>query len=173
MQIRTKEELHASLSAAIPFGNQCQPMDNFLKHPLNMPHKLQDVYEAACYVLQDNEMVTQQSYHTLAKFLVAKPPVVSPTVPEVKTEMFASIMASFSKTIADAIQQGNHPHISGPTVSALRNTDCNFCRGLHFICDCLVVNDYVVAGKCRRNYEGKVVLSTAAFCPREIPGTLL
>jgi hypothetical protein len=31
----------------------------------------------------------------------------------------------------------------------------------------------VLAGKCRRNIEGKVVLSTGAFVPRDIPGTLL
>ena len=118
-------------------------------------------------------MVTLQSYHTLAKVPVMRPPVMSPTVPDVKTETFASVMASFSKTIADAIQQGHCPHISGPTASASRNTDCNFCRGPHFIHDCSVVNDYVVAGKCRRNHEGKVVLSTGAFYPQEIPGTLL
>ena len=87
--------------------------------------------------------------------------------------LFRPVMASFSKTIADTIQQGHQPHISGPTVSASRNTDCNFCRGPHFIHDCSVVNDYVVAEKCRRNHEGKVVLSTGAFCPRDIPGTLL
>ena len=31
---------------------------NFLKHLPNTPHKLQDVYEAARYVLQDDETVT-------------------------------------------------------------------------------------------------------------------
>ena len=36
-----------------------------------------------------------------------------------------------------------------------------------------VVDEYVANGKCRRNIEGKVVLSTGAYVPREIPGTLL
>ena len=97
---------------------------NILKHPQNMLHKLQDIYEAARYVLQDNKMVTLQSYHTPAKVLVTRPPVVSPMVPDVKTETFTSVMASFSKTIADAIQQGHCPHISDPTASVLQLVSC-------------------------------------------------
>jgi hypothetical protein len=38
---------------------------------------------------------------------------------------------------------------------------------------CPAVDEYITAGKCRRNFEGKVILSTGAFCPRDIPGTLL
>jgi hypothetical protein len=82
-------------------------------------------------------------------------------------------MADFSKTIADALQQGSRSRITAPTPPTTRNTDCNFCGGPHFIRECKVVDEYVLAGKCRRNYEGKVTLSTGAFVPRDIPGTLL
>jgi hypothetical protein len=54
-----------------------------------------------------------------------------------------------------------------------RQTNCNFCGGEHFIRECQVVDEYILAGKVRRNFEGKVVLSTGSFVPREIPGTLL
>ena len=35
------------------------------------------------------------------------------------------------------------------------------------------MKEYTIAGKVRQNIDGKVVLSTRAFVPREIPGTLL
>ena len=54
-----------------------------------------------------------------------------------------------------------------------QQVDCNFCGGEHYICDCKVVDEYVQAGKCRHNIDGKVVLSTGAYVSREIPGTLL
>ena len=82
-------------------------------------------------------------------------------------------MANFTKTIADTLSQGNRARVTGPTPPIQRNTDCNFCGGPHFIRECAIVDEYVVAGKCRRNFKGKVILSTGAFCPRDIPGTLL
>jgi hypothetical protein len=55
----------------------------------------------------------------------------------------------------------------------VRQTDCNFCSKGHYIHDCDLVNNYAHAGKCKCNNEGKVVLPTGAFIPRDIPGTLL
>ena len=54
-----------------------------------------------------------------------------------------------------------------------QQVDCNFCGGKHYTCNCKVVNEYVQAGKCRCNINGKVVLLTGTYVPREIPGTLL
>jgi hypothetical protein len=82
-------------------------------------------------------------------------------------------MADFTKSITEALLQGNRPRVTGPTSSGTRNTDCNFCGGAHFIRECKIVDEYITAGKCRRNFEGKVVLSTGAFVPKDIPGTLL
>ena len=48
--------------------------------------------------------------------------------------------------------------------------ECNYCREEHLICDCPHVNTDIQAGKCRRNHEGKVVLSTGSFVPRDITG---
>jgi hypothetical protein len=42
-----------------------------------------------------------------------------------------------------------------------------------FIRDCKLVDDYIQAGKCKRNIKGKVVLPSGAFVPRDIPGTVL
>ena len=47
------------------------------------------------------------------------------------------------------------------------------CGGDHFIRECKVLDEYIAAGKCHQNIEGKVVLSTGAYALREIPGSLL
>ena len=96
----------------------------------------------------------------------------------VKAETFASVMANFSKTIVDVLHQISHAHFTGPSGQSLpqRFTNCNFCGGDHYICECLVVEEYTIAGKVRQSIDGihrKVVLSTGALIPREIPGTLL
>ena len=88
-----------------------------------------------------------------------------------KTETFTSVMADFTKTMVETLSQANRSKVSGPT--AQRNTSCNFCGGEHFIRECKLVDEYYTAGKVRRNHEGKVILSTGAFCPRDIPGMLL
>ena len=143
------------------------------QHHPNKPHNVADVHEAARYILQSEDALPQSSFSIMTP---SPAPQTSPKAPDVniKTETFASVMATFSKTIADALSQGNRSRNIGQAQSSIqRNTDCNFCGGPHFIRECTIVDEYVVAGKCRRNFEGKVILSTGAFCPRDIPGTLL
>jgi hypothetical protein len=147
------------------------------QHP-NKPHKIQDIYEAARHVLL-GETAFPQSTHvpvpaSVAAVRISPAAPLDSSIPAViKAETFASVMSDFTKTITEAFQQGNRSRISAPMSSAPRNTDCNFCGGPHFIRECTVVDEYVVAGKIRRNFEGKVILSTGAFVPRDIPGTLL
>ena len=146
---------------------------NFLKHPPNTPHKIQDVHEAARYVLQDEDIAPRKNYYSPIKAPVTAAPQPAATNDlNIKQETFATVMASFSKTIADALGQSSRPRVSAAQTGT-RQTDCNFCGGPHYIRECSVVDEYVLAGKCRRNFEGKVVLSTGSFVPRDIPGTLL
>jgi hypothetical protein len=147
-------------------------------HP-NKPHDVNDVHEAARYILQSEDAFPQSSY-PLAHSSAGQSSKISTQSPSpatndisIKSETFASVMATFSKTIADALSQGNRGRVTGATPPVQRQTDCNFCGGPHFIRECPVVDEYITAGKCRRNFEGKVILSTGAFCPRDIPGTLL
>jgi hypothetical protein len=93
----------------------------------------------------------------------------------IKTETLGTLFSKFTKTIIEAINQSsrNRPTSSTSSATVNCNTDCNFCGKAHFIRDCDLVGDYIRAGKCKRNHEGKVVLPTGAFVPREIPGTLL
>lgn len=144
------------------------------QHP-NKPHDVADVYAAANYVLQDEGVVPQTSYAVTSPVpyvTVQHVPKMEPSDMPVKAETFVNVMANFTKQITDAISQTSRTRITGPTPPP-RQTNCNFCGGDHFIRECKVVDEYIVAGKVRRNFEGKVVLSTGAFVPREIPGTLL
>ena len=90
--------------------------------------------------------------------------------PAIKMENFGVIISELTKLILELVNQSRNRNTYG---SVDRNISCNMCGGEHYIRDCNVVNEYIAAGKCRQNIDGKVVLSTGAFIPCEIPGTLL
>ena len=51
---------------------------------------------------------------------------------------------------------------------------CNFCgRPNHFIGQCSDAVEYIRAGKCNRNFEGKITLPTGLFISSDIPGRFL
>ena len=150
------------------------------KHP-NIPHSIKDVYEAARFILQ-SAATAPQNYFAPTPPDVNPPFVPDGTVsiakrePNIKKEDLGSLLSEFTKTIVEAIQSNNRPrnahtHNSSSPDSSSRS--CNFCGGPHYIRDCDKVNDLITEGKCKRNAEGKVVLPSGAFVPREIPGTLL
>ena len=179
--IGKKEEEHYYVGAFQPhFWDLIEnrlSLKHMNQHP-NEPYPIADVYEAARVILQGS--------HRCAKRFLA--PVMSPdaviaiphavqTTPisqssppidsAVKMETFAQLISEFTKTMADILNQNRSRG------SPSRQVDCNMCGGPHYIRDCEVVDEFIAAGKCRRNLDGKVILSTGAFCPREIPGTLL
>jgi hypothetical protein len=143
------------------------------QHP-NVPHEIANVYEAARFVLQSLPQ-TQDYYVPAPPVNTSQRPVTLPitsvAAPEhvVKTENISAMLAEIQKAIVDL--QSRSPRSSEP--QRVRQTDCNFCAGPHYIRDCGLVAEYAAAGKCKRNMEGKVVLPSGAFVPREIPGTLL
>lgn len=155
-----------------------------MKHPdhhPNIPHTVKDVYEAARFILQSATTAPQN-------YFAPTPPNVNPPFvpdgavsiakrePPVKQEDFNSLLTEFTKTIVEAINQNARSRYSSngaSSGSAPRNTLCNFCGGEHFIRECLKVEEMIRAGMCKRNTEGKVVLPSGAFVPRDIPGNLL
>src|SRR6267378_4055429 len=110
---------------------------------------LDEVSEAACFVLDG---IPVSSYHgtLLALTTTPTPPTylpiqatqpVAPTTPTaaapdrnfVKTEDLNSIFSKFSKDIIEAIIA----HLCTRNCNApVRQTDCNFCGGPHYIRDC-------------------------------------
>jgi len=156
-----------------------------MKHPdhhPNIPHKIEDVYEAARFILQ-SATTAPQNYFAPSPSNVNPPFVPDGAVsiakrePSIKQEDFGTLFTEFTKSIVEAINQnqgsrGRYPG-AGSSDGVPRQTNCNFCGGPHFIRECDKVEDMIRAGKCKRNIEGKVVLPSGAFVPREIPGTLL
>jgi hypothetical protein len=152
-------------------------------HP-SMPYAITDIYDAAKWVLQGvsssmtvsssttpaviGTQFKEEAPSTVKASKASKPQVDSPAV---KTENFNALLAEFSKTILDAINKASKTSNTRPSSNS--TITCNFCGGLHFNRDCEVVVEYTKAGKCRRNHEGKVVLPSGAFIPKDIVGSLL
>jgi hypothetical protein len=149
-------------------------------HP-NIPHTIKNVYEAARFILQ-SATTAPQNYFAPTPSNVNPPFVPDGTVkiakhePPIKQEDLGTLFTEFTKTIVEAINQNNrvrpNPSASSST-SAPRSTSCNFCGGAHFIRECDKVEELIREGKCKRNIEGKVVLPSGAYVPRDIPPGLL
>jgi hypothetical protein len=88
---------------------------------------------------------------------------LSPTATTpVKAEDLSTLIAGFTKLIIDAIYSTQS---RGPPRSQDRKIECSYCGEEHFICDCPHIKTDIKCGKCRRNQDGRVVLSTGAFIP--------
>jgi hypothetical protein len=83
--------------------------------------------------------------------------------PGIKDEDLKAFLEQFSSTLLKAITktQGKNGE----------DEYCLFCghQG-HYIGACLVCQQYITDGKCKKNAEGKIVLMTGQYCPRNIPG---
>jgi len=147
------------------------------RHP-NLPFPTSDVYEAARSILQGPyRSIKRHLAHgsspmvpTAPATINETPTIVPATESAIKMEGFAAIISELTRTMTEVLNQTRSRNNYGSTS---RNVSCNMCGEDHYIRDCKLVDEYVQAGKCRRNIEGKVVLSTGAYVPREIPGTLL
>jgi hypothetical protein len=146
-------------------------------HP-SLPYPISEVYEAAKWVLQGvpgSLGLPMSAAPAPRPTAIANASNVSPGPGFIKTEQLGSFLNDFTKTIIDAINAGR-PRPSGinPTGSMPpRSNKCMFDGCDRFIRDCAAVEEYIRIGKCRRNVEGKVVLSSGAFVPRDIPGEFL
>ena len=79
--------------------------------------------------------------------------------------------SDLSKSIVDAISHNrplaaNYGGNTGPAQGSGqgKTPKCLMCGGEHFIHDCAVVEEYIKARKCRRNWEGKVILGAGLCC---------
>jgi hypothetical protein len=145
----------------------CLQLKNADHHP-NVPHKVKAVYEAAHFVLQ--------GYSSFAQNLIAannpqSTPLsqqssttgLSPTATTpVKAKDLSTLIAGFTKSIMDALHSNQS---QGPPRSQDGKIECNYCGEEHFIRDCPHIETDIKCGKCRRNQDGRVVLSTGAFIP--------
>ncbi|KAH9475463.1 hypothetical protein JR316_0012574 [Psilocybe cubensis] len=137
-------------------------------HYPDEPYDIIDVQTAAKFVLHGT--------HTASALAI---PSSTPTasIPDVsiKPEQLGSIFTEFTKSIIEALNSTqNRSRSTEPTTqSGIREVKCNFCGKDHYIRNCDLVEEYRRAGKLKRNTEGKIVLPSGAFIPRDIPGTLM
>ena len=144
-------------------------------HP-SLPYAIDEAYDAAKWVLQGTSgaiglPLAASSPASTPNTIMAKP---TPDQGYIKTKQLGSFLSEFTKTIVDTLNANRaRPSTLGYGPSTPRNNKCLFDGCDAFICDCTGVEEYVKQGKCRRNHEGKVILSSGAFVPREIPGEFL
>ena len=161
----------------------------FLSQHPNVPYEIKDVYEAARYLIHSTmpmgnyfaSSVAQQTAPPVTILQRPAAPVSAPIsqAPTIKTEDFGSMFADFTKTFMDVINKNlrgpaNNPQIHSSTSHSHDEKLCHMCKKPgHFIDNCPVVDEFITAGKCKRNQEGKVVLPSGSFVPREITGSKL
>ena len=154
------------------------------QHP-NKPHTIKEVFDAAIHVLQSTSV--NQQY-------IAPAPVVPPITilqrpsvpiaasaapaPTVKTESLGALFSEFTKTIVEAMNKNLRGSPNNPQQASLSSSysqkTCIMCGLLHLIGQCEIVDEYITAGKCKRNHEGRVVLPSGSYVPRDIlPDALL
>jgi len=142
----------------------------FPNHHPALPYTIPEIYEAAKWVLQG----VPSSFNNTATIQPVSTASTSnaPDNGLIKAEQFGSFLDNFAKTIVEALQTSNSRNRpSGPSDSIPpRNLKCNFDGCERFIRDCPAVDEYIKQGKCKRNHEGKVILPSGAFVPRDIPG---
>jgi len=134
-------------------------------HP-NLPYKVSEVYDAARFILQG---ALPTSYTTSTQAVSTPSPVIK-SENVLKIEHLGPLMAEFTKTIVDALKG---PSVSRYTRSYTEKIECIMCGGEHTIPNCDIVEDYIKAGKCKRNHENKVVLPSGSFVPRNTNGKWL
>jgi hypothetical protein len=143
-------------------------------HPPAQQFDIEQIYDAAKWVLQAVPGVG-------TSYTVAAGPNAQAQAQEtgfVKQEQLSAFLKDLTKTLADSLGPANRQRPSAtnpltPHTPQARSNKCMFDGCDRFIRDCAAVEDYIRQGKCRRNFEGKVVLSTGAFVPRDIPGETL
>jgi hypothetical protein len=100
----------------------------------------------------------------------------APVQTGLKAEDLTQILDKFTQTIISALSVKSFPttHSSTTHEYTHNHTAGELCFGCgergHLLPTCKQIAAAILAGKCHRNHEGKIVLSTGAFIPRNIPG---
>ena len=143
-------------------------------HP-NIPYEVQDVYEAARFILQGSTIANQVYQAAVApapSTALTQPNSVTSSDSSIKKEEITSLLSEITKTLVGLVNQAqNQGQGQNRQSNNNRSLMCLMCSGPHLISACLTVLEYIKAGKCRRNQDGKVILSTGAWIPRDIPGS--
>jgi hypothetical protein len=143
----------------------------FPDHFPNNPYRLEDIHEATWYVLHGTPLTVGSTLALTTTVANKTMSNVSTNSKVIKKEDLAAMFESFIKVIQ---QKTTEPQT--PRQLQLRGTntgECTFYGLLHYIRECATVQDYINAGKCKWNDEGKVVLLNRLFVQCDIPGRWL
>ncbi|KAF9040168.1 hypothetical protein BJ165DRAFT_1351674 [Panaeolus papilionaceus] len=144
-------------------------------HPAD-PWDISEVYAAVRFLLRGTSNAPRPETSTAISVpaLTNTQPVSNPTPVSVpfKMEDFSQIIAQVTKSVVESLQLTNNRGSNGSR-NPPNSGRCNFCGRDHFIRACELVSDYIRAGKCKKNIEGKIVLPSGAFVPSDIPSGLL
>jgi hypothetical protein len=131
------------------------------------PYSLVDIHEAAKYVLHGTPAM--QTLMTTSATAATSSPVVPVASTGVKTEDLAAILERITESFVKALAVNRPPR---PPMGTVTSGSCHFCNEMgHMARDCAHCAEYIAQGKCKRNIEGRIVLASGAFIPRDVPGT--
>ena len=138
----------------------------FPDHHPSIPYKVKDVYDAVQFILQAGAMA-QTYLPSIPSAPYQFQPSTIKSEPSPKPEDLGSLFKEFTKTVLEALNQSiaHSPATQETCNNIARAILCLFCGGPHPIRNCAEVDEYIKAGKCKRNIEGNIVLSTGVFIP--------
>ena len=88
------------------------------------------------------------------------------------TEAIATLKAGLEATLS--AQQSTESCAPEPKAAQSQDERCKFCRSaMHLEEECEEADKYILAGKCKRNVFGKIVLPSGAEVPQHIKGKCL
>jgi hypothetical protein len=134
------------------------------------PCSLDELHDAAKYILHS----TALSFVASTSSPISMAALEGSGTSLVKTKDLAAMFERMTETFIKALmqQQGN-PSEPGerPARMNLTNYICNFCGETgHIIHNCKLCEEYITAGKCIQNSEGRMVLPSGASIPQNILG---
>jgi hypothetical protein len=133
--------------------SQCLQL-KFPDHFPDDPYRLEDIHEAAQYVLH---RMTSTIGSTLLLTITTTTKTMTNTLTNseaIKKEDLAAMFESFIKVFQQKTPKSNTPRQSRPR--GMNTRQCVFCGLLHYIHECATAQEYINTGKCKRNDEGKV-----------------
>ena len=91
---------------------------------------------------------------------------------DIKTEDLAAILERITESFVKAlVATATTVRADRPPRTGQTSGNCNFCdEPGHFGRECLIAIEYINAGKCRCDQQGKIVLSTGAWVPQDLLG---
>ncbi|KAF7372228.1 hypothetical protein MVEN_00082300 [Mycena venus] len=134
-------------------------------HPED-PYDLPDLYEAAQFAVAS---MPSTFPITAAPAVVQTPGAVVEIKPDPGISALVSTVSELIKVLAS--QKTATSSDGSTSIKRKRPDGCRYCSALdHFIGQCPRVTEDTQSGKCRRNVNGRVVLPSSAFVPRDIEG---